>query len=242
MQVFQEGEELAYEVSYLGVGLGAITTRITSVDSTKTGLRIATECLIRTYRGIPFITLNTRFQSVVGDSLYTTFFRNKEFLADDSVYKYIEYTFPKNRSRVYVTETVDGHPEWSKRDTIDLEGKRWQDGLSLFFFARTFSHSRQTCRVPVLMYFDKAITKIRFGVGQEQENIDALEYDIRCRRLEGETGFTGIFGLTGGFEGWFSDDAAAVPIRAKMHVYIGSVNIELIKWKRKGWKPPRAVS
>ena len=241
MRVFQEGEELAYEVSYLGIGLGAITTRIRSVDSTKTGLRIATECLIRTYRGIPFLSLNTLFQSVVGDSLHTTFFRNKEFLPDDSVYKYIEYTFPKNRSRVYITETVDRHPEWAKRDTIDLEGKHWQDGLSLFFFARAFSHSRQTCRVPVLMYFDKAVTKIRFGLEQENENIDALAYDIRCRRLEGETGFTGIFGLTGGFEGWFSDDAAAVPIRAKMHVYIGSVAIELVKWKRTGWKPPRAI-
>ncbi|MDX9758163.1 MAG: DUF3108 domain-containing protein [Bacteroidota bacterium] len=241
MRVFQEGEELAYEVSYLGIGLGAINTRIISVDSTKAGLRIATECLIRTYRGIPFISLNTRFQSVVGDSLHTTFFRNKEFLSEDSVYKYIEYTFPKNRGSVYITETVDRHPEWAKRDTIDLEGKRWQDGLSLFYSARAFSHSRQSCRVPVLMYFDKAVTKIRFGVAEEDEDIDAFDHDIRCRRLEGETGFTGIFGLTGGFEGWFSDDAAAVPIRAKMHVYIGSVNIELIKWKRKGWKPPRAA-
>lgn len=238
--VFQAGEELTYEVSYLGIALGSIRTRVTSIDSSKGSQRIATECLIRTYRGIPFVTLNTLFQSVVGDSLNTVFFRNKEFLADHSVFKYIEYTFPKNRNQVYISEVVDRHPEWTKSDTLDLEGKRWQDGLSLFFFARAFSHSRQQCNVPVLMYDEKAITKIRFGVEVEEEDIDAVDYDIRCRKLEGETGFTGIFGLTGGFEGWFSDDAAAVPIRAKMHVYVGSVKIELIKWKRQGWKPPRA--
>lgn len=240
-KVFQLGEELTYEVSYLGIGLGSIRTRVTSVDTAKGSQRIAAECLIRTYRGIPFVTLNTLFQSVIGDSLSTVFFRNKEYLSVDSAFKYIEYTFPKNRNRVYISEVVDRHPEWTKSDTLDLEGKRWQDGLSLFFFARAFSHSRQQCSVPVLMYVEKAITKIRFGVEEEAEDIDAVDYDIRCRKLEGETGFTGIFGLTGGFEGWFSDDEAAIPIRAKMHVYVGSVNIELIKWKRKGWKPPRAA-
>ena len=49
-----------------------------------------------------------------------------------------------------------------------------------------------------------------------------------------------IFGLTGVFEGWFSDDAASVPISAKMHVLIGSVRIELLRWKRSNWTPPLA--
>ncbi len=240
LQVFHKGEELVYEVSYLGIGLGSITTRITSVDTAKGAHRFATECLIRTYRGIPFVTLNTVFRSIMGDSLESVYFRNREFLADDSSFKIIEYNFPKNRNRVHIKERTDKHPDWAKDTTLSLEGKRWQDGLSLFFFARAFSHTSQIRHVPVLMYLTKATTEIRFGVEREPESIDAVDYDIRCRKLEGETGFTGIFGLTGGFEGWFSDDAAAIPIRAKMHVIIGSVHIELIKWTRKGWKPPRA--
>lgn len=240
LQIFQEGEELVYEVSYLGMGLGSITTRISSVDTTQGSFRIAAECRVLTYRGVPFVTLNTLFQSIMGDALQSVFFRNKEYLSDEKVFKYIEYSFPKNRNHVYISERVDAHPEWAKRDSLSLEGKQWQDGLSLFFFARAFSHSSQQREIPVLMYFDKANTNIRFSVDHEEEEIDAVDYDIRCRKLEGETGFTGIFGLTGGFEGWFSDDAAAVPIRAKMHVILGSVHIELVKWKRKGWKPPRA--
>jgi hypothetical protein len=92
------------------------------------------------------------------------------------------------------------------------------------------------------MYRSKATTSIRFGVERDEVDIDAVKHDIRVMKLEGETGFTGIFGLTGGFEGWFSDDEASVPIVAKMHVLIGSVRIELIKWKRAGWKPPRAAN
>ncbi|MBR9975397.1 MAG: DUF3108 domain-containing protein [Bacteroidetes bacterium] len=237
---FQAGEELQYEVSYLGIGLGTISTRVNAVQTGAGERRISAECLIRTYKGVPFVTLNTLFQTVMGDSLESLRFRNREYLAGEKVFKEILYTFPKNLDRVYISEEVERHPEWAKQDTLELEGKRWQDGLSLFYYARAFSHDRRRCKVPVLMYRTKATTEIHFGVKEEEEDIDAVEYDIRCTKLEGETGFTGIFGLTGGFEGWFSDDEAAIPIRAKMHVLIGSINIELVKWKRKGWKPPRA--
>jgi hypothetical protein len=59
-------------------------------------------------------------------------------------------------------------------------------------------------------------------------------------KFDGKLDFTGIFGLSGEFEGWFSNDEARVPILAKMKVLIGSVTIELMSWKRKGWAPPRA--
>jgi len=48
----------------------------------------------------------------------------------------------------------------------------------------------------------------------------------------------GNYGLSGKFEGWFSDDDAHIPIKAKMNVYVGSVVIELVKWKRGSWNPP----
>ncbi len=63
-------------------------------------------------------------------------------------------------------------------------------------------------------------------------NIDAVDYDIACVRLDGETNFISIFGLTGYFEGWFSDDEAAVPILAKMKVLIGNITLQLTEWKR----------
>ncbi|MDT8324454.1 MAG: DUF3108 domain-containing protein [Bacteroidota bacterium] len=237
--VFQQGEELTYEVSYLGMGLGTIRTRVTRVRRQDGSLRVAMEGLIRTYRGVPFVTLNTLFQSQVGDQLQSIAFRNTEYLRNDTVYKHISYSFAPRRDVVHISETVDDKPHWVREDTLELEGKLWQDGLSLLFFARAHAHANCRKEVPVLMYRSKATTSIRFGVAREEMDIDAVDEDIRTVKIEGETGFTGIFGLTGGFEGWFSDDAAAVPISAKMHVLIGSVYIELVKWKRSGWSPPR---
>ena len=236
--MFQQGEELTYEVSYLGMGLGTIRTRVTRVQRRDGGIRVAMEGLIRTYRGVPFVTLNTLFQSQVGSSLQSIAFRNTEYLRDDTVYKHISYTFAPEKGEVYISETVDDNPSWVRDDTLDLEGKHWQDGLSLLFYARAYAHATCRRKVPVLMYRSKAVTTINFGVEREEMDIDAVDDDIRTVKLEGETGFTGIFGLTGGFEGWFSDDVAAVPISAKMHVLIGSVYIELVKWKRSGWSPP----
>jgi hypothetical protein len=239
MEVFQAGEELTYEVSYLGIGLGTITSRIISVDSTREGIRISAEGLVRTYRGVPFVTLNTLFQTRIGDSLASVGFRNKEYIVEDSAFKHIEYVYKPRLDVVYINEYIENHDGTDKRDTLDLEGKKWQDGLSLLFYARAFAHAKCKRNVPVLMYRSKATTKIHFGTGKDNVGIDALKYDVRTVQLAGETGFTGIFGLTGGFEGWFSDDNASVPITAKMHVLIGSVRIELIKWKRRGWRPPR---
>ncbi|MEE8115035.1 MAG: DUF3108 domain-containing protein, partial [Nitrososphaerales archaeon] len=68
---------------------------------------------------------------------------------------------------------------------------------------------------------------------------DFVDYPVDVIGFEGRAEFVGIFGMTGDFEGWFSTDEARVPILAKMKVIIGSVTLELMQWKRLGWKPPR---
>ena len=43
--------------------------------------------------------------------------------------------------------------------------------------------------------------------------------------------FVGIAGVKDEFKGWFSPDRQSVPVIAKMKAFIGSVGIELIRWK-----------
>ena len=57
--------------------------------------------------------------------------------------------------------------------------------------------------------------------------------------MDGKANFIGVFGLTGGFRGWFSDDAERVPIIAKLNVLVGSVTLELKEWKHGNWNPPK---
>ncbi len=235
--VFQEGEELVYEVSYLSIKLGAVIAKVVDVDTQSGRIAYKTECLMRSYKGVPFVTLHTIFQSTLSDSLASQSFSTREHISD-TLNKYIHYSFPRKKNVVHISERIGNKPVPENYDTLSLDGKRWQDGLSLLYYARANSHRRFVDRVPVLIYRTKATTTIQFGVEQEDIEIDAVDYPIHAVKLDGETGFTGIFGLTGDFEGWFSADDASIPLYAKMHVIIGSVRLELVKWKRKGWKPP----
>ena len=238
LAVFQKGEELIYEVRYLTFMLGTITARCVAADSIGKSAHFKLECLIRSAKGIPFVTLLTRFQSTVNENVTSVSFSTKERV-QDSLNKYINYSFPRNRDAVHISERIGNDPIVEHYDTLTLDGKRWQDGLSLLFYARAHALQRYTDHVPVLVYRTKATTVINFGVREEELEIDAVDYPIHSVKLDGETGFTGIFGLTGGFEGWFSKDAAAVPLYAKMHVLLGSVRLELVSWKKPGWNPPR---
>jgi hypothetical protein len=89
---------------------------------------------------------------------------------------------------------------------------------------------------------NEVIANINFGVEHLEENIDAVDYPVDVIKLEGRADFVGVFGLTGGFEGVFTNDAASIPITARMKVILGSVKVELKSWKRGNWIPPKVVN
>jgi hypothetical protein len=94
--------------------------------------------------------------------------------------------------------------------------------------------------IPTLINEQRVLTRIDFSGKRDAVEIDAVDYPIDAVGFDGIADFVGIFGLSGDFEGWFSNDDARVPIMAKMKVLVGNVTIELMQWKRSGWVPPRA--
>lgn len=228
-----------YEVSYLFIKLGTITSRIVAVDRSGEKAEMKAEAFIKSYSGIPFTTINTVFYSTMNERMTSTSFAAREWYKD-TTWKYMNYTYDRKKDKLYFSERLGKQKILDHYDTLKLDGKEWQDGLSLLFYARAFTFAKHEIRVPTLIYRTKADTYIRFGRERTSQEIDAVDYPVDVIKLDGEAGFTGIFGLTGGFRGWFSNDSACVPIYAQMRVIVGNVNIELIKWKRHGWKPPKA--
>jgi hypothetical protein len=103
-------------------------------------------------------------------------------------------------------------------------------------------YSKKSYKIPTVIMDEAVTTVINFqGVIGETE-IDAVDYPVRTVYFNGDANWTGIYGLTGRFEGWFSDDEARIPIKAKMKLYVGSATIELMSWKRGSWQPPRVKS
>ncbi len=235
-RVILDGEELVYNVRYGFIDLGQvrITTGQTSREKSNTIYR--GDAVIQSYEAVPFVSLHATYASDFDSLGFSHHFLGKS--QEDDAWSFSEYFFQYEQDRV-VMETGLQDNVVERRDTLPLE-TAYHDGLSLFFYAREKLFSGKKMSIPTLVKEQKGKTLIDFKGERGVVESDFIEYPVDVIGFDGTAGFVGIFGLTGDFEGWFSNDEARVPVKANMKVIIGSVTIELVSWKRSGWSPPRA--
>jgi hypothetical protein len=232
---FEVGEELTYVVKYSVMNLGEVRLKVKDKKTINGKTFYITYAYIDSYSGVPFVNLHQIYQSYVDENLYSDYF--KALVMGDEYTAYTEYNFDYNKSMIHVKKGKVNPPQvWT--DSSTSADKKYQDGLSIFYYARMNTGQNKSVNVPCFVTEDKVYTTINFHKNVEGVSIDAVDYEIACVRLDGETDFISIFGLTGYFEGWFTDDSAAIPVIAKMKVIIGNITLELKSWKREGWNPP----
>jgi len=236
------GEELVYEVSWFYIRLGQIRVKTLEPVKTSRNRSHGAEAFIDSYSGLPFVDLHAIDRTEMDDKFYSLGYRSLEkkdemWYSEVSHYNLAESTVVIEKSYQKEKNSEPAGP--SAFDTLKVNEYPIQDGFSILFFARANLKSRSDLTVPTIVYGKMGRTVFHFKGGTEYAEIDALEdQKVRVVPLEGRAEFKGLLGLSGEFKGWFSDDSAAVPIRAEMKVLIGSVKIELIKWNRPGWNPP----
>ena len=235
--MFVVGEELIYEVSYSFFSLGTVKLQILDTIAKEGATLYQAKAFMDSYGGVPFVDLHYVFYSEIDPAYYSHFFSGLN-TKDPKNTSFANYVFDYAQNRVTTEKGIRQAREKSLKGS-DSISSLYQDGLSLFYYARGNVHSRGAFNVPTFVNEKKVNTFINFMNRKTSSEISAVNYPIRTVEFEGRAEFVGIFGLTGGFSGWFSDDDAAVPIVAKMKVLIGSVRLELKKWTRPGWVPPR---
>lgn len=237
--MFFVGEELIYEVSYSFFSLGTVKLQILDTIAKEGMTLYQAKAFMDSYGGVPFVDLHYVFYSEIDPAYYSHFFSGLN-TKDPKNTAYSEYVFDYAQNRVLTEKGIRQFSEKSVKG-IDTISSSYQDGLSLFYLARGNVHSKSATNIPTFVNEKKVNTYINFMNKKTSSEISAVNYPIRTIEFDGRAEFVGVFGLTGEFSGWFSDDDAAVPIVAKMKVIIGSVRIELKRWNRPGWIPPRAV-
>ncbi len=236
-RIFVEGEDLVYNVRYAFIDLGQVRIKTTGKHRWSADAAYDAKALIDSYRGIPFVDLHATFDSRMDStSVYSRGFVGR--VRQDDQWDFARYNFEYDRQRV-IMEIGERDTVVAKRETLQIKGVQ-QDGLSLFFFAREMLFSGKKVNVPCVVTEKQVNTFIDFYKERTSVEVDAIEYPVDVTKFEGKLDFEGIYGLTGEFTGWFSADEARVPVLAKMKVFIGSVTIELMRWNRQGWVPPRA--
>lgn len=237
--VFEAGEVLEYEVSYLGITLGTITVESLGEEIFKGKKIYRANSYMKTSSGIPFVELNDKFSSWMDTSLAYSykFTANSKMEKDVWGFQQIDFNYDQNQVYVQLWENKD-----KTIDTVISTNKKFNDGTSLFFIARAFVNIGKDIKVPTMINVDDATTILNFRNEIKNVKIDAIDYEIETVYFNGKAVWEGIYGLSGKFEGWFTNDEASIPVLAKMNVYIGNVVIELKSWKRKNWKAPMAKS
>lgn len=231
--VMQESEELIYEVSWTVIKLGTI--RI------KTFRDYRAEAHIDSYDGIPFVDLHSIHYCTMDSNFFSLGSRSID--KKENEWRGIEYIYDLAHRILTVEETFRSDPQLPPvrqriLDTLRLNSDKVVDGLSIAYFPRSLIHTKQTVNVPTVLYGKIGVTTYRFTDIKSEEAIGALDRPVRVVELDGSTTAEGLYGMTGEFRGWFSDDAAAVPIKGKLKVLIGNVTVELVGWHRSGWAPP----
>lgn len=235
-QVCYSGEELFYKVTYMGVNLGSIRSEVEQSLRLDGRLVHKVKIHIVSNPNIPFVSLHSIYESWIDTSVTHSHQFNANTKITDSEWEFDKYIFDYS-GRQIITEKWRGDRKLNSQ--VFKTSKKYNDGSSLLFAARQLVYAKKSYRIPTLIMDDTVSTIINFQGTIESQKVSAVDYPIRTIYFNGDANWTGVYGLTGRFEGWFSDDEARIPIRAKMKVYVGSVNLELVSWKRGSWQPPR---
>lgn len=233
---FEVGEELVYVVRYSVMRLGEVRVKITGKDIIDGKNYYRAIIYIDSYKGLPFVDLHQVYETVMTPDYYSKYF--KGIIKQDSVVSNTEYHFDYNKSEVKIHKWFTNSDKAPVDSTCEVH-KKYQDGLSIFYYARAHSREKREEIVPTFVNEKKVSTEIKFNTELDDASVDAIDYDVDCTHMEGHVNFISVFGLTGYFEGWFSNDEEAIPIKAKMNVIIGSITLELKSWKKQEWTPPR---
>jgi hypothetical protein len=235
----QVNEELIYEVSYAFVKLGKIKIK-TLNQYDKNGKKVYKAIAFMDSYNIPLISLHNVFETEMDEAVYSHQFIGSEL--EKGNWKYTKYDFDYNLKKVFWERGFSSEKKPFIKDVLSLDNKEIQDGLSLFFKARELLYSQSPQDIPVLVNEKKEVASIQYPCKRETVEIDAVKYLIDVLYFKGKATFVGVLGLTGDFQGWFSNDSARIPVFAKMNVIFGSVKVELISWKGINWDPPKKVN
>jgi len=235
-KVLVEGEQLNYIVYYGFIKLGEVKMNIEGKRTEEGKTVYSAKATMKSYNGIPFVSLNSVFESDIvydGKELYSKRFKATEYKDDATIV--IEYIFHYDSDYVYVKKINNGKTERDEKISTNKNVK-FQDGLSVFYSARVNSFSQENFLIPVFMNEAETSVNYYFIPKPEEISIDVSDKELSSIKCMGVANFTGVFGLTGEFAGWFSNDNARIPLKSLMNVIIGNVSLELDSYKRAGWK------
>ncbi len=237
--IFTPGEILQYKVKWGFFRLGTIVMTQQRCDSLERG-----GCLItmdvQSAPGLPFI--NVHFVNRSRKSPGSLWVSEESIVTGEDSTELTVYRYDHDTGTLYCSGSTKAKPIFTT-DTVQIGGYSY-DALGLFMLARVLSPTKGTVVVPTLNECSVHETEINITGDVEEIEVAACDTPVRCRRIDGFARWVGtsFAGMKGPFAGWISDDAASIPLRAELKIFLGSIVLELESTNRTDWRPNRIAS
>jgi hypothetical protein len=237
----QVNEELTFEARYLFFKLGSVRFQVlgkTEYDGRPAYLLRAS---IDSYSGVPFVNFHAVYDTYAdANTLFCLFSSRSQKEGDDWLYTTTNFEF--DRKIIEWEQTRNGN--FVKKVDLPMD-RSYTNGVSFVYFVRKMchdAHGKQTSLdVPIID--DTVRSRVTMTIDENREpcSVTAFDFPLDAYRLSGHINFTGSFGLTGDFIGWMGTDSSAVPLKADVKVWLGSVVVQLKAIKKANWTPPRTI-
>lgn len=228
---FKAGEVLRYKVKWTFIRLGTVVIRQLPADSTDTTAFLL-EMSVHSAPALPFINvnfLNSTYLTTISQSVALETIVSGENSSQRTTYRYDSANL-----QILMEDSADG--KLVKRDSVKAAAPCY-DALGLLMFSRGMIGTGDTITLPTLNDYRISPTEVTYPEKSEEIEGAAVDHPLRCKRVVGVAKWVGasFAGMKGPFTGWLSDDEAAIPVRAEVKIFLGSIVLELESYERPGW-------
>jgi len=226
--ILQTGEFLKYAVSWYLLQVGTLDIINTGLTNHRGKEGHLVHMRVLSNPNIRIVNAHMRFETIIDTNFITLHFRGRHIKREHTVVTEYDFDY-EDTKKVYITMyeqyEPDGNTNVFSNAVLPLLGP-CRDNTALLFYARALAQiPRSNFNVEVISFNQSA--QCRFFRTGEKKTIGWRNTQTDTAFLEGKLLFETIIGVRDNFHGWFSADAASVPLRARLKAFFGYIDIDL---------------
>jgi tetratricopeptide (TPR) repeat protein len=218
------GEMLKYKVSY-GLNLGEMNIKVSEkpvLINNEEHARVLYELKSTSF----LLSLDAIYEAFLNLKTKETTISFLTQVTGEEIEQVKVYIFNK-QTNIFTARIVN---EKGYFDLVTFElPKNTQDGTAILYYARELVSKQRTETVSTVI--DESLKRTDIFLNNIKSEEEALNKEGKYHYLSAQARYSGVAGMTGFAEGWFSVDGEYVPLVGKLRILVGSVRVELVEKK-----------
>jgi len=225
---FIVGEELTYNVTWLGIHLATVSFQVSDSLQMDDQKVYHLKFFIDSNPLLFFVNNHSRFESYIDENLYPHLYKSLE-KDKGNVYE-ARYRFDYKENLIHIKIIDQDTTTKVLEKSIPLD-EYVLDGLSLIFYMRNNLLFPKDKQLSVIAGGEKRRLDLKVLGKGKKLFLKSLNKALDTYEIQGKAHFTSTAGVNGKFRAWFALDEQKPPLTIELKVFIGHVKLTLASWK-----------